>query len=174
METWDHREAEPSSLFSSSWPRRGRLSEREQSQLVLDQVLNQSCKSSPFYTNSDQSYLISDCRTWLTYIRWLDNGYNSEPDWYKLSVGVSGLICVVIFVYQPRLSVSSAGRIQLLRSLQFSIFRISLVNFTEFLAFLSLWALAYCWHSSCFIVFEFLWLKLLYFQPFRSCTSFFQ
>ena len=128
METWDHREAEFSSLFSNSWPRRGRLSEREQSQLVLDQVLNQSCKSAPFYTNSDQSHLISDCRTWLTYIRWLGNGYNSEPDWYKLSVGVSGLVCIVILVYQSRLLVSSSSRIQILRSPQFFIFQISLVN----------------------------------------------
>ena len=155
METWDHREAEPSknsswssprpkrvlesalllaygnmrpsggrafaepsSLFSNSWPRPGRLSEREQSQLVLDQVLNQACKSAPFYTNSDQSHLISDCRTWLTYIRWLDNGYNSEPDWYKLSLGVSGLVCVVILVYQSRLSVDPAGRTRLRRSSQ--------------------------------------------------------
>ena len=64
----------------------------------------------------------------MTYIRWLDNGYNSEPDWYKLSVGVSGLVCVVIFVYQSRWSVSPSGRIQPPRSPQFSILRISLVN----------------------------------------------
>ena len=51
-------------------------------------------------------------------------------------------------------------------------FRVSLVNFTVCLAFLSLWTLAYCWHSSCFIVFEFLWLKPLYFvSVFNSCPA---
>ena len=124
METWDHREAEFSSLFSNSWPRWVRLSEREQSQLVLDQVLIQSCKPAPIYTQ----FLTCLVKLGLTYIRCPDNGYNSEPDWYKLSVGVSGLVCVVIFVHQSRLSVSPSDRLQLLRSLQFSIFRISLVN----------------------------------------------
>ena len=174
METWHHREAEPSSLFSDSWPRRGRLAEREQSQLVLDRVLNKACKSGPFYANSDQSHLISNCRTWLTCIRWLDNGYNSDPDWYKLLRGRfrSCLYC------HTCLSVSFVSRLSRSHSLLafFAVlgFRISLFNFTVYLAFLSLWPLAYCWHSSCLIVFEFLWLKLLYFQPFSSCTSVFQ
>jgi len=39
----------PLSFISNSWPERGRLPEREQSQLVLDQVPLWTCKSSPFY-----------------------------------------------------------------------------------------------------------------------------
>jgi len=82
---------------------------------VLDQVLLQSCKPAPIYTQF-LTYLV---KLGLTYIRCLDNGYNSEPDWYKFSVGVSGLVCVVIFVYQSRLSVDSAGRIRFWHSSQF-------------------------------------------------------
>ena len=174
METWHHREAESSSLFSDSWPRQGRLPEREQSQLVLDQVLLNLANMPPFYANSDQSHLISNCRTWLTYIRCLDNGYNSDPDWYKLLRGRfrSCLPChtclSVSFVSRP-------SRSHLLLAF-FTVlgFRISLINFIAYLTLLPLWILTYCWHSSCFIIFEFLWLKSLYFQPFSSCTSVFQ
>ena len=163
METW-----------ADSWPRRGRLSEREQSQLVLDQVLLNLANMPPFYANSDQSHLISNCRTWLTYIRCLDNGYNSDPDWYKLLRGRfrSCLPChtclSVSFVSRP-------SRSHLLLAF-FTVlgFRISLINFIAYLTLLPLWILTYCWHSSCFIIFEFLWLKSLYFQPFSSCTSVFQ
>ena len=56
---------------------------------------------------------------WLTYIRCLGDGYKSEHDWYMLSLGVSGHVCFVIFVYQSRLSVDPAGRICFWRSSQF-------------------------------------------------------
>jgi len=50
-------------------------------------------------------------------------------------------------------------------------FRVSLVDFTIYLTFLSLWILTYCWLSSCFVIFKFLWPESLYFQPFSSCPA---
>jgi len=103
------------SFISNSWPRGSRLPEREPSQLVLDQVLIQASKISPIYTQFQPIVL----QFWLTYIRCLGDGYESGHDWYTPSLGVSGLVCVVIFVYQSRLSVDPAGRIYFWRSSQF-------------------------------------------------------
>ena len=103
------------SFISDSWPRWGRLPEREQSQLVLDQVLIQACKISPIYTQFQPITL----QFWLTHIRCLGDGYESEHDWYMLSLGISGIVCFVILVYQSCLSVDPAGRIYFWRSSQF-------------------------------------------------------
>ena len=125
METWHHREAESSSLFSNSWPRQGRLPEREcnrQGGQVLQLILAALCLGRAdlalFIGNlTNHIWFLIVVPDWRT--RCLDNGYNSEPDWYKLCVDVSGLVCLVILVYQSRLSVSSAGRIRFWRSSQF-------------------------------------------------------
>ena len=174
METWDHREAEPSSLFSNSWPRRGRLSEREQSQLVLDQVLIHSCKPAPVYTQF-LTYLVKLRLTYLIDVHPLARQRIQLRTWLVQVLRGRFRFCLHWHIC---LSVSFVSRLSRSHSLLafFAVlgFRISLVNFTVYLAFLSLWTLAYCWHSSCFIVFEFLWLKSLYFQPFSSCTSVFQ
>ena len=103
------------SFISNSWPRGGRLPEREPSQLVLDQVLLWTCKHCPIYTQLQPITL----QFWLTYIRCLGDGCKSEQDWWMLSLGVSGHVYFVIFVYQSRLSVDSAGRIRFWRSSQF-------------------------------------------------------
>jgi len=101
---------------------------------VLDQVLIQACKISPIYTQFQPIML----QFYLTHIRCLGDGYESEHDWYMLSLGISGLVCFVILVYQSRLSVDPAGRIHFWRSSQFLVSGFSLVNFTVCLAFLSL------------------------------------
>jgi len=106
------------SFISDSWPSWDRLPEREQSQLVLDQVLFQACKISPIHTQFQPIML----QFWLTHIRCLGDGYESEHDWYMFSLGASGLVCFVILVYQSRLSVDPAGRIYLRRSSQFLLF----------------------------------------------------
>ena len=115
---WLHCKAEPSKFYLRQLTRVGKLPEREQSQLMLDQVLTQACKISPIYTQF-QPITLQFC---LTYIRCQGDGYESEHDWCMLSLGVSGLVCFVILVYQSRLSVDPAGRIYLRRSSQFLLF----------------------------------------------------
>jgi len=73
----------------------------------------------------------------LTYIRCLGDGYESEHDWYMLSLGVSGLVCFVILVYQSRLSVDPAGRIYFWRSSQFLFFGFPWLNALYFHLFSS-------------------------------------
>jgi len=51
------------SFISDSWPRGGRLPEREPSQLVLDQVLILACKAAPIYTQFWPISLSWDWRT---------------------------------------------------------------------------------------------------------------
>jgi len=51
------------SFISDSWPRGGRLPEREPSQLVLDQLLNQACKAVPIHTQFWPISLSWDWRT---------------------------------------------------------------------------------------------------------------
>jgi len=112
---WLHCKAEPSEFCLRQLTEGGRLPEREPSQLVLDQVLLWTCKHCPIYTQLQPITL----QFWLTYIRCLGDGCKSEHDWWMLSLGVSGHVCFVIFVYQSRLSVDPAGRIYFWRSLQF-------------------------------------------------------
>jgi len=115
------------------WPRWGRLPEREQSQSALDQVLIQSCKISPIYTQFQPIML----QFWLTHIRCLGDGYESEHDWYILSLGASGLVCFVMLVYQSRLSVDPAGRNYFWRSSQFLFFGFPRLNSLYFHLFSS-------------------------------------
>jgi len=115
---WLHCKAEPSRFYLRELTKGGRLPEREPSQLVLDQVLNQSCKISSIYTQFQPIML----QFWLTHIRCLGDGYESEHDWCILSLDISGLVCFVMLVYQSRLSVDPVGHFYLRRSLQFLLF----------------------------------------------------
>ena len=110
---WLHCKAKPFEFYLRQLTEGGRLPEREPSQLVLDQVLNQACKIAPIYT---QLWPIT-VPFWLTYIRCLSNGYNSKHDWYMSSLSISGHVCLVILVYQSRLSVNPSGRVRFWRSL---------------------------------------------------------